>query len=71
MSTLRQVIKSTILETVHQWNGIGDKTEHLNPHKIPVLVVDQPLYDLESFSELLGEDKFVVMLCELHIGKAL
>ena len=42
-------------------------TEHLNPYQIPVLVVDQPLY----VPEILGEDKFVVMLGGLHIEMAL
>lgn len=51
-------------------------TEHLNPHQVPVLVVDQPLYDLSkkmqwTFPDNFGEDKFVVMLGGLHIEMAL
>ena len=51
-------------------------TEYLNPHQIPVLVVDQPLYDLATkiqwiFPDIYGEDKFVVMVSALYIEMAL
>jgi len=51
-------------------------TEHLNPHQVPVFVVDQPLYDLAkkmqwTLPDIFGEDKFVVMLGGLHIEMAL
>ena len=51
-------------------------TEYLNPLQIPVLVVDQPLYDLATkrqwiFPDIYGEDKFVVMVGALYIEMAL
>ena len=51
-------------------------TEYLNPQQLPVLVVDQPLYDIAkkmqwTFPEIYGEDKFLVMLGGLHIEMAL
>ena len=50
--------------------------EYLNPHQIPVLVIDQPLYDLAkkmqwTFFDIFGEDKFVVMLGGFHIEMSL
>ncbi len=30
----------------HGMELVKETTEHLNPHQVPVLVVDQPLYDL-------------------------
>lgn len=60
----------------HGMKIVKDVTEHLNPHQVPVLVVDQPLYDLAkkvqwTFPGTYGEDKFVVMLGGLHIEMAL
>lgn len=60
----------------HGMNLVKQITDHLNPQQIPVLVVDQPLYDIAkkmqwTFPESLGEDKFVVMLGGLHIEMAL
>ena len=51
-------------------------TLHLNPSQIPVMAVDQPLYDLAkknkwTFPNSLGEDRFVVLLGGLHIEMAL
>lgn len=60
----------------HGMKVVKETTEHLNPHQVPVLVVDQPLYDLAkkmqwTFPDIFGEDKFVVMLGGLHIEMAL
>ncbi|CAL8342969.1 unnamed protein product [Arctogadus glacialis] len=51
----------------HGMNLVKKNTEHLNPQQVPVMVVDQPLYDLAkkmqwTFPDIFGEDKFVVML---------
>ena len=51
-------------------------TEYLNPQHIPVLVVDQHLFAIAktvqwTFSEIFGEDRFLVMLGGLHIEMAL
>ena len=60
----------------HGMNLIKDVTEHLNPHQVPVMVVDQPLYDLAkkiqwTFPDIFGEEKFLVMLGGLHIEMVL
>ena len=60
----------------HGMELVKKTTEHLNPHQVPVLVVDQPLYDLAkkmqwTFPDIFGEDRFVVMLGGLHIEMAL
>ncbi|CAB3995763.1 Hypothetical predicted protein [Paramuricea clavata] len=51
-------------------------TEYLNPGQIPVITFDQPLfaiakYVLWKWSDLYGEKVYVVMMCGLHIEKAL
>lgn len=51
-------------------------TEFLNSEQIPIMVVDQPLFDIAkkmqwTFPELFGEDRFLVMLGGLHIEMAL
>ena len=51
-------------------------TEFLNSQQIPIMVVDQPLFDIAkkmqwTFPELFGEDRFLVMLGGLHIEMAL
>ena len=61
---------------LHGMELVRKTTRYLNPHQIPLLVVDQPLYDLSkkmqwTFPETFGEDKFVVMLGGLHIEMAL
>ena len=41
--------KATTPEMIrHGMELVKKTTEHLNPHQAPVLVVDQPLYDLEE-----------------------
>ena len=60
----------------HGINLVKETTEYLNPQQIPVLVVDQPLYDIAkkmqwTFPEIFGEDKFVMLLGGLHIEMAL
>lgn len=60
----------------HGMELVKKTTEHFNPHQVPVLVVDQPLYDLAkkmqwTFPDIFGEDKFLVMLGGLHIEMAL
>jgi len=56
----------------HGMELVKKTTEHLNPQQVPVMVVDQPLYDLAkkmqwTFPDVFGEDKFVVMLGGPHI----
>ena len=51
----------------HEMNLIKKITEVLNLQQIPIMVVDQPLFDIAkkmqwTFPEHLGEDKFLVML---------
>lgn len=51
-------------------------TEFLNSEQIPIMVVDQPLFDIAkkmqwTFPELFGEDRFLVMSGGLHIEMAL
>ena len=53
----------------HGMNLIKKITEFLNPQLIPIMVVDQPLFDIAkkmqwTFPEHLEEDKFLVMLGE-------
>ena len=50
---------------------IQKQTEYLNPSQRPVMAVDQPLYALAKEIQwlkpnLLGEDKFLVMMGNLH-----
>ena len=58
----------------HGMNLVKKNSEHLNPQQVPVMVVDQPLYDLAkkmqwTFPDIVKEDKFVVMLGGLHISR--
>ncbi len=51
-------------------------TEFLNSEQIPIMVVDQPLFDIAkkmqwTFPELFGEYRFLIMLGGLHIEMAL
>ena len=50
--------------------------EHLKPQEVPMLEVDQPLYNItkkmqRTFPKIFREDKFVVMLGGFHIKIAL
>ena len=61
--------------TRHGMELVKKSTLHLNPSQIPVMAVDQPLYDLAkknqwTFPDSLGEDRFVVLLGGLHIEMA-
>ena len=52
-----------------------EATQLLNPGQVPVLTMDQPLYAIGKqiqwkFSNLYGEDKYVVMLGPLHTEMA-
>ena len=60
----------------HGMNIVAAVTKQLNPGQTLVMVVDQPLFTLAKkiqwkFSDILGEDKFVVMLGALHTEKML
>ena len=60
----------------HGMNIVAAVTKQLNPGQTPVMVVDQLLFTLAEkiqwkFSDILGEDKFVVMLGALHTEKML
>ena len=56
----------------HSMTLVQRQIEFLNPGKLPVMTVDQPLYAIAkeiqwAHPELLGEDKFLVMMGPLHI----
>uniref|UniRef100_UPI00358F24FE uncharacterized protein n=1 Tax=Myxine glutinosa TaxID=7769 RepID=UPI00358F24FE len=60
----------------HGMDLVKKTTEFLNPQQIPIMAVDQPLFDIAkkmqwTFPELFGEDTFLVMLGGLHIEMAL
>ena len=44
--------KAATPEMIRHGMGLVQKTtEHINPHQIPVLVVDQPVYDLAKIMQ--------------------
>ena len=54
---------------------IQKQIEYLNPGQIPIMTVDQPLFAIAKEiqwlkPECLGEDKFLVMMGDLHIEMA-
>lgn len=56
----------------HVMHIVKENIQFLNPGQTPVLGGDQPLYALAKqmqwkFPEILGEDKYVLMLSGLHI----
>lgn len=56
----------------HAMKLIQKEVEFLNPGQVPVMTADQPLFALGkeiqwTLPNLLGEDKFVVMMGSLHI----
>ena len=60
----------------HGMDLVKKTTKFLNSQQIPIMVVDQPLFDIAkkiqwTFPELFGEDKFLVMLGGLHTEMAL
>ena len=60
----------------HGMEIVQKNTRFLNPVQIPVIAMDQPLYELAkklqwTFPDNLGEDRFVVLLGGLHIEMAL
>ena len=55
---------------------IQKQVEYLNPGQIPFMAVDQPLFAIAEEiqwlkPDCLGEDKFLVMMGDLHIEMAL
>ena len=59
----------------HSMKLILRLTRFLNPEQVPVLAMDQPLYAVAKElqwrkTEILGEDKFLVMLGGLHTEMA-
>ena len=53
-------------------NIVKETTEFLNPGQIPVICMDQPLFALANQIQwanphVFGEDKFIVMMGDLHI----
>ena len=56
----------------HALKLIQKQTNHLNPGQTPVMTADQPLYAIAkqiqwAKSETLGEEKFLVLMGDLHI----
>ena len=56
----------------HAMQLIKDATLHLHPGQVPVIVMDQPLYNIAKqiqweYQDEFGEDNSVVMLSALHI----
>ena len=56
-------------------NIIRNAADHSNNGRVPVTTFDQPLFTIAKeiqwkWIEIYGEEKFVVMLCSLHIEKS-
>ena len=59
----------------HAMDVAQQAVHHLNPGQVPVLALDQPLYDIAkqiqwNWSSGYGEDKFVILLGGLHLEMA-
>ena len=59
----------------HAMDMIKLSVNHLNPGQVPVIALDQPLYAVAkeiqwNWSDIYGEEKFVVMFGGLHIEMA-
>ena len=59
----------------HSMDVVRKAAQHLNAGQTPVVTFDQPLYAIVKqiqwrWPEMYGEDKFVVMLGDLHIEMA-
>ena len=59
----------------HSMDIIRNAVDHINNGQVPVITFDQPLYTIAKqiqwkWSEIYGEEKFVIMLHGLHIEKA-
>jgi len=66
----------TLAMVKHGMDIIKTATNHLNPGQIPVLTVDQPLYAIAkkiqwTWTNMYGEDKYVLLMGGLHIEMAL
>ena len=62
----------TLAMVKHGMDLIKQATDLVNPGQVPVMTVDQPLYALAkkiqwTWPDVYGEQKFVVMMGELHI----
>ena len=60
----------------HGMNVIKHATQHVSKEQVPILTVDQPLYAIAkkiqwSWSNVYGEDKYVVLMGGLHIEMAM
>ena len=60
-----------VYHAIHQTIAI---TNHLNPGQIPILVADQPLYQLikrlqHKYEDSIGEHKFIAILGPMHVEK--
>ena len=59
----------------HGMDVLKNATQHLNPGQVPVVTVDCALYPILkkiqwTWPELYGEEKYVVMMGDLHIEMA-
>lgn len=60
---------------LHSMNVIKAAVEYLNPGKVPVLTIDQPLFAIAktiqwNFPDTHGEDKYFIMFRGLHMEMA-
>ena len=58
----------------HAINQTIAMTNHLNPGQVPILVADQPLYQLikrlqHKYNDSIGEHKFIAILGPMHVEK--
>lgn len=56
----------------HTMDVVKQAVEYLNPGQIPVVTFDQPLFTIAkqiqwNWSDVYGEEKFVIMMGSLHI----
>ena len=56
----------------HAMGVIKQAVNHVNPNETPVVALDQPLYAIAkliqwNWSDIYGEEKFVIMMGTLHI----
>ena len=59
----------------HEMGVVKQAVNHVNPNQTPVIALNQPLYAIAkqiqwNWSDIYGEEKFVIMIGALHIEMA-
>ena len=59
----------------HAMGVVKQAVNHVNPNQTPVIALNQPLYAIAkqiqwNWSDIYGEEKFVIMIGALHIEMA-